>query len=405
MGFSTRPGFGRRSAAGVFLAGALVLWMNCSATVFAEDLQVHIVNTSSTDPSGVYVMLHGGNSSDGQLQADTPRTLDQLRDNRFTLAPNSGVARIYFSFQKPVTVGEPFTSTTRFDWVELFYGPPAVSVANLTAVDQFGIPLALEALGGSSGSRSWNTAANAIVATLAELAPGAVIQSATGEFVRVQSPTHSPSSYPSWQPYLNSLAGQTVTLVDVFSKQGQPPTQIHYSGTFGPDATIRLSGTLTQNGKPIAGNADLTIYGPKPPFPPPTNPGIPQITFSQQVYPANGPYFLSDHPATYHTAGANNAYSVIYRDLMSGLNNGFLGGKYGNSSTDWLEKPAFAAARTTNDGYYDQYAARVQKLSGGQIYGYAFSDNTSDPLMTITNSSTLRIHILADDQKFPRPSR
>jgi hypothetical protein len=344
-------------------------------------------------------MLSGGGSSDGKLQPNVPATLDQISGGSFTLAGGSGVARIYISFLKSVTVGEPFNSQTRFDWLELFYGPPAVSVINLTAVDQFGIPMSIQAFdsgNNSLGSRSWAVCGNDIISALTKLAPNSVVQTGAGTFARIQAPVHIPSAYPAWTNYLASLNGQTVTIIDVFSKAGQSPTQINYSGAFQQDSTIVLSGTMTRDNKPLPNLSVVKVYGPQPPFPPPTNPPIPQLSFADQVYQANGPYFLGDTSPTYHTAGDNDAYSVVYRDMIGGLNSGFIGGKYGNSTTDWQNKPAFAAARTTDDGYYNQYAAQIHTLSNGEIYGYAFSDYGADPLLPITNAAKLVISILSD---------
>lgn len=366
-------------------------------------LTVKLSNLSGVAASQLYVMLFGGGSSDGQLQANVPVTFDKIANGRFTLAGNSGVARIFFSFQKSVTIGEPFNSQTRFDWVELFYGPPAVSVINLTAVDQFGIPLAVEALDGDNrllGQKSWAVSGDAIIKELTTLAPNAAVETTSGTFARVQSPAHIANAYPAWTGYLKSLTNQTVTIVDVFSKDGQPPTQINYSGTFQQDSTIELSGTMTQNGNLLPNLSVVKVYGPKPPFPPPTNPGIPQLTFADQIYQANGPYFLGTDSPTYHTAGDNDAYSVVYRDLIGGLNSGFIGGKFGNSSANWANQPSFAPARKTDDGFYNQYAAQVHTLSNGEVYGYAFSDYGADPQLRLNEAATLRITILSDSAKF-----
>jgi hypothetical protein len=370
----------------------------------APILTIQLNNLSGVAASQVYVMLFGGSSADGQLTNQVAVTLDKLANSSFTLAGNSGAARIYFSFQKAVTVGEPFNSQTRFDWVELFYGPPAPSVINLTAVDQFGIPLSMQAFdsgNNSLGSKSWAQSGQAIIQALSKLAPNARVNTASGTFARVQSPSHVPSAYPSWNAYLSSLTGQTVTIVDVFSKAGQAPTYINYSGTFGQDATIVLSGTMTQNNAPVPGLSVVKIYGPQPPFPPPTNPPIPQLSFADQIYQANGPYFLGDTSPTYHTAGDNDAYSVVYRDVIGGLNSGFIGGKFGNNSSGWQNQPSFGPARKTDDGFYNQYAAQIHTLSNGEVYGYAFSDYGGDPQLAITNAATLKIAILPDSRSSP----
>jgi hypothetical protein len=91
---------------------------------------------------------------------------------------------------------------------------------------------------------------------------------------------------------------------------------------------------------------------------------------------------------------------VVYRDLIGGLNSGFIGGKFGNSSANWANQPSFAPARKTDDGFYNQYAAQVHTLSNGEVYGYAFSDYGADPQLRLNEAATLRITILSDSAKF-----
>lgn len=259
----------------------------------------------------------------------------------------------------------------------------------------------LDSNGARQDSKAWLAKATEIIGQLSALAPSAIIGSSS-TFARIQSPSLNPAAYPEWDRYLTAVTGQSVTIRSVFVKEQQAATNIEYAGTFREDFTITLSGSMTQGGSQLANLPPLKIYGPKPPFPPPVDPPIPALTFSQQIYPANGPYFLGETSSTFHTAGENDAFSVIYRDLIDGFHSGFIGGRLGNSSDTWAGKPRFAEARPAgqDDKCYNQYAAKIEELSGGQVYGYAFSDVGSRPLMTITNSATLRIHILADDEVF-----
>lgn len=369
------------------------------------DLPIEIVPGPGVSPGNVWVLLDGSGSSDGQLSDGVPAKLSDITNGQFTIAPGSGLGRIYFSFNDAIAANAPFTSATktRFDWVELTYVPPGVSQANLTAVDQFGIPLKIEAFdaqGKSLGSKQWAYSGNTIIRTLSKLAPKAVVKTTGGGFARVQAPNQLPSAYPGWSAYLATLKGQKITITDSFVGVS-PPIVANYSGTFADKfGTITLSGTLTQNGAPYNGgtsNFSVTVYGVRGQIPQPAPDGIPALTTAQQVYPSNGPYFRSDSPSTYHTAGENNVYSVIYRDLMSGLNNGFIGGKFGNSFAGWANKPAFSGARRApDDGFYNQFAAAIEPLSGNTIYGYAFSDATTHPLLTITDAAKLQISIFAD---------
>src|SRR3954452_11259820 len=106
-----------------------------------QALDVRIVNHSGRPADHVYVMLHGGSSTDGKLTNDAPKRLSDIAGRDFRLGSLPG-GRIFFSYDDPVTAAEPPRSKTRYDKVEL----SIPGVANLTAVDFFGIPFRLEAL-------------------------------------------------------------------------------------------------------------------------------------------------------------------------------------------------------------------------------------------------------------------
>ena len=95
-----------------------------------------------------------------QLRNQEPVRLSAIARRRFTL-DSLPAGRILFSFDSPVTSAEAPRSPVRYDKVELTYP----GVANLTAVDFFGIPFRL--------------------------------------FVRFLSPQLSPSSFPSFAPYVS----------------------------------------------------------------------------------------------------------------------------------------------------------------------------------------------------------
>lgn len=386
----------------------------CLAALLAApalaDLPVKIVPGPGVSPGKVWVLLDGSGSSDGKLSNGVPKKLSDISGSQFTIASGSGLGRIYFSFDKSIAANAPFTSAnkTRFDWVELTYVPPGVSQANLTALDQFGIPMKIEAFnaqGKSLGSKQWAYSGDTIIRTLSKLAPKSVVKSG-GSFVRILAPNQLPSAYQKWNAYLATLKGRKVTITDSFVGVN-PPIIAKYSGTFKDKlGTITLSGTLTQGGNPYNGGASnfsISIPGSSSAFPKPVPPTA--VTMTDQVYPSNGPYFRSDNPSVYHTAGENNVYSVVYRDLMSGLNNGFVGGKFGNDFTTWTKKPAFAAARPSpDDGFYNQFAACIEPLSGATIYGYAFSDVSTHPLLLITNAARFEITIYSDSTgRNPKP--
>jgi hypothetical protein len=84
----------------------------------ALGLRVEIVNESGRPPENVYVMLDNGSSSDGKLQNDVPKRLNDLGGSSLDLTSISA-GRILFSYDAPATAAEPPRSPIRYDKVEL----------------------------------------------------------------------------------------------------------------------------------------------------------------------------------------------------------------------------------------------------------------------------------------------
>src|SRR5207248_7202436 len=120
-----------------------------------------------------------------------PVRLSAIAGREFSLGGLAG-ARLFFSFGSPVTAAEPPRSRTRYDKVELSYP----GVANLTAVDFFGIPFKLQTLnsrGGALGQLGYRAPTNTVVRSLLAIrgARRALISARRGEFVRFLSPQRS----------------------------------------------------------------------------------------------------------------------------------------------------------------------------------------------------------------------
>lgn len=347
-----------------------------SAAPAAEALiHVQISNRTGRADRGIYVMLDGGSSSDGRLPNDVPIRLSAIEKGGFTL-DGLGGGRIYFSFGSPVTNAEPPLSRIRYDKVELSYP----GVANLTAVDFFAIPFKLQTLnraGGTLGQLGFTAPTNTIVRSLLAI-PGArraLVRNAGGAFVRFLSPQLSPSSYPGFAPYIGSLARQRVTVRGAFF--GTPFQTFAYSGTFAPNGSIVLRGTITtRDVLPRQGQA-LSVSG---------------SSLSPAIYTVDGPYTWGGRT---HMVSDNDVYAAIYRDLISGFAWGYWGGRYGNDSGHWQGKPPFAAARKHRTKYatYNQYAAVIYTYS--DAYGFSFSDTGPKQVqLPLNNAVTLRITIL-----------
>jgi hypothetical protein len=349
---------------------------------------VKIVNDSGKSPDNVYVNLHGGSSADGQLPADTPKKLSQLSGQQFTLGGANAGLRLFFSYDAPVAFDvDPNVSKTRFDFIELnnFTGG---AVADLTSVDWFAIPFKLETLNASGGVvgtlQSPNT--DVLLNALSGIAgPGAILKTDSNAFARILAPTKAPSAYPDLTPYIHSLNGLPITIHGVFDPTA---TTYVYTGTFQANGDITLTGTLSSGGPPKALHIDGST--------------LPHAAYANTSGVTGNDYTLDGVP---HTLTDNDVYAAIYRDIVTGLSLGYIGGKYGNNSDVWYpidhsrSPDAFAAARTTPPGFvaFDQWADVIGQKS--DAYGFPFHDRYQGHSVQLglnAPATTLRITIKPD---------
>jgi len=355
---------------------ALLSFAACAGPAFA--LSVQIVNSSGQSPQSIYLMLDKGSSSDGQLQDDVPKRLSELSGSKFSIT-SIEAGRLYVSYGAPVKNNEPPAAPTRYDKVEL----TDPGVANLTAVDFFAIPFDMQSLDSSGATVGdalvYRCHTSTILSHLRTLAPAAEVTDA-GQFARLLSPQLSPQlsppSYRSMAPYLASMTGKRIEVNDTFN--GKPVQAVSYSGTFEADGSITLTGTL-------AGAPGEAVH-------------IEGASLPSGIYSGNGPYEVGGRPAS---IGENNAYSVIYRDLVAGFGLGYWGGRYGNNSSDWLGQPDLAAARATASPYptYNEYTAIIGEYSGA--YGYSFNDVGPTPVTVPLDESVATLQVTIDSDNGP----
>jgi hypothetical protein len=257
----------------------------------------------------------------------------------------------------------------------------------------------------------------------------------------------APWPYPSFTSYLGHLAstGYSFTEADknnisayTFNYSGKvlPMTATTIdtclpAGLAAPGYYIKLTGT-TSGAKPLADNMDLCIPLPtngvaatysadgKTQLTPPIGSGDFVIYGATQncetlaLYSSDGnngnPIGLQpciDSNATQLGALANSIYGWIQADVLSALNFGYLQGQadatwnggQGKSGIWYAMPPAqypFGAARATNDGFYNPWAALMYNHS--DAYGFAFSDRKGRPSPDIAFpiGGTLRLWILPD---------
>ncbi len=118
-------------------------------------------------------------------------------------------------------------------------------------------------------------------------------------------------------------------------------------------------------------------------------------------------YSVATVPRAAIQLNSNTAYGSIVRDAFSGINFGYLDGRYGTEGPVWYGTAPtafpFGRARLTNDGYYNPWAALFYNFS--DAYSFAFSDRSGpSPLLDFQAGQTLRITILPDVRlDSPRP--
>ena len=357
---------------GVTALVAIVL----TAATPAAAVDVQVVNSSGQPPSNIYLMLEKGSSSDGQLPNEVGVPLSQIKGSTFSLGALSA-GRLYISYGAPVTVKEPPFATTRYDKIEL----SNPGVADITAVDFFGIPTDLQSLDASGATVGDAVGYRCYTSTLLQrLRPlgGAAEITSGNQFVRFLSPQlANEGTFPSLAPYIASMTGQTIEVDDEFLKKS-----IHYTGTFEPGGSITLNGTITSAGKAEPG-ATVRIEG---------------ATLPQGVYTGNGSYTVDNEPAN---VSQNNEYSTIYRDIVAGFGLGYWGGKYGNNTANWLHKPNFAAARVSSSPFpaYSLYASTIAEYSNA--YGYSFSELGPSEVTVPLESSVATMRLTIDPDQGP----
>lgn len=299
--------------------------------------------------------------------------------------------RIYISFGAPVTEFDAET-LTRYGWIELNEKHLDGDVANLTAVDQFGIGMQLDNYSGGEQVESLGSAyADTIFAALQAIpgGPAATVRNGS-EIVRVLSPTHT--AYPDLGEYVRSMNGKQIQLHSTFSGPGSGEfTTSAYSGTFDADGSIVLNGTSEG---PQPAPVEITMDGPE---------------LIEEIYTgANTP---------------NDLEGQIRHDVLVGFMAGYWDGRYGNDAIGFcsnpntavtqpycptgFNQPAFAAARTSPSPFptYEQYAAVIDQYA--DMYGNPYSDGASGKVTIPVNKSgdkeidTLKLTIMPDSAPPP----
>jgi hypothetical protein len=371
----------------------------------ASALTFHIVNESGKPANEVFVDITGAEALGSGFSVDSPVPLSSIPGGEVTI--NRLIAgRVFISYGSPVRQvgGSPQESTTvetsptRFDWAELTVHDtetePVASesdVANLTAVEQFAIGMRLTTFGaeGEELESLGSTYANTIFEAMQGIAggPESTVRGANGEILRVLSPDNEVSAYPTLSEYVHSMAGQSIKVRTDFD--GPPFVTSEYSGQFGPDGSITLTGWKWVEGVKEAGPA-IEFEGPK---------------LIDDIYTGK------ETPNTFE--------GTVRRDVLAGFSLGLWGGKYGNDALSFCTNPnttfqgtwcpsgfnvpAFAESRTTAPPFpfYEGYASVINQYS--DVYGNPYSDASKKVQISLApeRAKTLQLTILPDSPPAP----
>lgn len=385
-----------------------------------------VVNNPAVQSEAMASLTTSGRTVVSRL---TGRTLPVYQFTVGSIA--SGVLLV--SYGTPVSYTDsnpsPITSNFRFDQLELSFDPAQSSIANLTSIDAYSIPLQMElfpsasAPAPSGGLRTYYSSTATLIAQFESLASTAAFYGVNpesggapvpwtpadgmGTFARIlgpgkissQSVTGDPHPFPSFGQYLAGLAAVPGGGYAFGVSGSANGSDYDYNGVVVSDNNggyrINLAGTVDPAPpSPYPDDATVVVQ-----LPSGSAPGAQQtVNYDSFIYGAvlNSQSYLVNNVGY---TNANSVYGAIVRDVLSGINFGYLDGRYGNSGADWYGVPPteypFGRARTNNDGFYNPWAAIFYNRS--DAYGFAFSDRSGpSPALTLQDQDTLRITVLPD---------
>lgn len=427
-----------RSDTNVFIKVPGKLWADDNtAPVTPADLFVNITNTTVSAAAATALPLSflGANGSAPVYPAVS--TISGRTNTVYSFqadAVDSG--SIYFIYDQPYTFTnglqpspppDSLGNAYRYDYAELSVNDVSAqnNAVDVTYVDKFGIPLQLEWFHGSNlvaGSYVYVSTKN-LVEQFSDAGFASAVFSLNASnitagwsyagpdsytnFARILAPqkvsgtNSSVAPYPSITNYLNSLVG---TPHAFWLNGASPQDGFYYVGYQASIDTMPGGWTVTlaqTTNLPAFNSSDITgvAYTNTITF------AISNANAGQYIYGSPvGPNFYSVNgtPVTTDTGGTYSVETWMIGDVLSAINYGFWGGRYGTNSADWysvVEWTAFpfGSARPTMDGFYNPYAALI--YNNTDPYSYAFSERiTPDVLMSPGNGDRIRITILPDNR-------
>ncbi len=381
------------------------------------------IENPNYNASNVYVSFFGG-SLNATYDGGTPVALNhsysisELKGPIHIVSYTGG--RVFVSLGDGVSgMGEPEmvnpsipSYKVRHDKIELtFNDADPNSVANLTAVDYFAIPLKINTYQSGSATPvdklTYRISANALTTSLAALAGNSseVLQKYNGNFLRVLSPHTTTlsgvSHYLSMKPYIDAVkTWQTqgtpihnhTTIEDIYSRNGSTPAQqtqrYYFQATVMPDGSLKMIG----GGEKIGGGrwpgANHTIL-------------ISAANLLKGIYLGNVPWTVDGNADSF---AKNDVYGAAVRDVLAGFNLGFMASEtkdpntgipFGQESSKyWWHSPRAFEFLQPKHIFYNQYAQIVTGHS--DAYSWAFSDRWSHVQANLHGMETLEVVVMAD---------
>lgn len=358
----------------------------------AQSIQISIKNDRTHDSDRLHLLLTADNVSGlSGIPLDTVSKLSDLKHGVIAFDTIKS-ARLYVGlgeFANPPTPDGPHY----FGWIEFTKTAADTAVwVNLSNVDLTGLPLALS--GTTSAGKAFSLGTRVPMTSPkgkknlieeAQAIPagaGAFITTENGKGpVKILAPTVCPDAYPTFDSYLKSLCDAEAPLS---LRSDVPPTgsAVTFSGSFlkakkGSDVIVSLTS---------ASNDTLTV----------TKDNL----TSQIIYACDGgnlSYNGTSYPQNRTAAndpGSTESERVItnsiFRNLMIGLNEGYLSALGPNDSTQFPGQTPFAG------GNGNLYARLVHQATNS--YGFAYADANLKTLITADPTEVLTLTILKDDQ-------
>lgn len=314
--------------------------------------------------------------------------------------------RIFFSLggalDDPNNPPEPNNPTidsyhTRFDKIELTYDPTnPYSVANLTIIDFFSIPLCLKTYKNGTLVQTLDlfVDGNTMIHNLSQITHynSQAVLTEAGKFLRVLGPPNNnvvSSLYPSMEDYIATVQAASVPfqIQDNYYHAGDTPEtqsqEYSFLGSVDGNGDLLLQGT----GDIIGGGHTIKIL---------------HNNLLQGIYGCNPAYSVDGLPSN---IAQNDVYSAVVRDTVAGFNLGFIGSTTINPATGrafnvspssewWCSPKAFEFAQPIKP-FYNQWGRYVSENSNS--YSFPFSDLWRQRVqISLADVDTLEITIKPD---------